>query len=535
MPNLNDVVKDPDFWGDQTSDADRKWTLSQVDKKFAGYGEAEQDRFIKNLNDNRQRNQQMQDKQHEERAAQVLPKIQESQQKKTMWEQAVAPLTQAVGRGVEVATEPLVGLSRMMNGEGASAAFGPETFSASHPPTANQVASNVVPQSPWQAGAMGAQFIPGLGAAGSAARLGPAATRVGAAALGGGALQGLLGSEGLLEGNTNAVGEALTGAAKGGATQAAGEGIGKLLGGATRIPGTGRAARIERGDSRNIQKAIGDIAPELAGQGKSVAKAGEFFTGTQGAKQAAGGAYEQGINKLEQELVRTTGSPYINTPELVDAFKRLAALAKNEPGLSGQIQQLAPNGTAGFLPSQVAKIVSLTGERLKAGQTGMGHLKDAAMDDLVQSVENSVPAGAKGILTATRAGYAKSAGLRELLKSAYTPGRKGYQFDMRKVQQALSTNPDLANRLSPSELQQLMSAATRGASNKPGLMDLGAGNIANVPGSPSKFSLAAAALRNLLRSGKHVGELPGTLPQGAKAGLGVATTATAGRKSRDED
>jgi hypothetical protein len=525
MPSLDDVLKDPDFWGDKTTDDDRKWALSQVDKKFATYSPTEQDRFIKNRAVARQQDQQQQAKEHEDRASQVLPKIQESQQKKTMWEQAVAPLTQAVGRGVEIATAPLVPLARLAQGEGAQS-FSPEYRTASHPPTAGQVGASVVPQTPWQAGAMAAQAVPGIRALGTGAR-------VASSAIGGGGLQALLGSQGLLEGGSQneAALEGLTGAAKGAGTQLAGEAAGKLLGAATRIPGTGRARRMAQADVSNVQRAVGDIAPEFGGAGRTTQQLGAFYTGTQGAKKAAGAEFEAGINALERQLLATQGHPYINVPELHVAFNRLAKIAKSEPGLDAQIQALAP-AQNGFLPEQVAKIISLTGERLKAGQTGMGHLKDAAMDDLVKAVESSLPSKAQNILTGVRAQYAKGVGLKELMEQAFTPGRKGYDFDMRKLQTALSENPDLANRIPAKDLEALLKAATRGKSGQPGFADLGAGNIASVPGSPSTFSLAAAALRNMLRSGKHIGELPGTISPRLKQLLGVSATSQASQQTK---
>lgn len=532
MPNLNDVLKDPDFWGDQTTDEDRKTVLSHVDKKFSSMGTDEKDRFLANLAATRQRQQKMDAEAHEARAQEVMPKIQNQEAKKTAFEQFVAPATNAVGAGIEAATSPLVGLARMIKGEGAGAAFGPETFTASHPETANQVASGIVPQSPWQAGAMAAQFIPGIGAASRAARLAPAVGRVAASGIGAAGLQGLLGTEGLLEGNTNPVGEAVSGGLKGAATQAAGEQVGKLLGGANRAI-RGRNTVISKGDVARVQGTVGGIVPEFAAAGKGPQQVGTFYTGGQGAEQAAGGAFKKGMDALEQKLVQETGQPYIDTPGLRNTYTQLARAVKNEPLLVPQIAKLSP-GPGGFLPSQAAEIVALARQHMNINPTAMGKVKQTGMDELVQEIEQALPRGAKGMFSSVRDAFAKAKGIQELMSPAFRPGKKGYQFDIARLQKDLSENPDLANRFAPGELEKLISAATRGASTKPGFMDIPAGKNTSVP-YPSKQGVMVASLRNLLSTGRHIGELPGTLPKGAKAGLGVAATATAGQKKRKQE
>lgn len=526
MANLNDVLQDPDFWGPETTDDDRKWTLGKVDKKFGAYGPAEQDRFLKNLAKTRSEQQQKEAKEHEAKAQVVLPKVENQQ---TMYELVVAPITAAVGLGLEQVGNVGVPLARMLQGEGLAESLNPrgivETMGAGGKAAEarKQAAGAVVPQTPWQAGAMGVQLIPGMGSVGTMGRIGASA---GAA----GALQGLLGKTGLVEGGTpgQAAGEAVSGALKGGATQAAGEVVGKALGGVQRIPGTGRSKRISEADYSRVQKTVGEIAPEYAGAGRKAAEGGVFYKGTHGAKEAAEQAFGGKLAQLEAELVKTQGHPYVNAPELVDAYKKLAALAKREPGLGKQIADLAPNGNLGFLPQQAAKIISLTGERLGGGQTGLGHLKNAAMDDLVAAVEAALPAG-QGILTAARSGFARSRGLEELMAPAFK-AKKGYGFDIRKLQEALSENPDLINRLGEPELKKLLAAATRGASTKPGFADVTLGQNVSIP-YPSWQGAAVAALRNLLTKSKHVGELPGTAPQWLKQLLGVATTGAVSSRS----
>lgn len=539
MANLNDVIKDPLFWDPGATDDDRKWTLSQVDNKFAGYGKAEQDRTLANMTKTYKEEQGRKQQQQVAVQQEVVPQMQMQQQKKTMWEQAVAPLTNAVGMGMEAATTPAVGLQRMMNGEGAGAAMGRDTWnSVGHGGDAatsrQQAGAGVVPQSPWQAGAMGAQFIPGLNAVGAATKLGPALTRVGASAIGAGGLQGLLGSKGLLEGGTNAeaAGEAAWGAVKGGGTQLAGEAVGKLAGGANRVA-RGRSNVIASGDANRVQKAVGEIAPEFKGAGKGAAELGSYYKGTMGAKNSIDKEFKQGIDRLEQALVREQGHPYIRSNLLMDTYKKLVKANKGEPLMEPALSRIRPQ-SGGFLPGDVAEIIGMARQNLKINPTAMGHAKQEGMDALIAEVEGAIPAGARGMLTATRGGMAKASALHEMIRPAFKSGqKKGYDFDINKLQEALNDNPELINRLSKSQLEQMFMAATRNASKGPGLADKAASSAsASMPYHPTFLAGLFAGARNMARRGKHVGDLPGTVPQGAKAGLGVAATAASSVKSR---
>jgi hypothetical protein len=154
------------------------------------------------------------------------------------------------------------------------------------------------------------------------------------------------------------------------------------------------------------------------------------------------------------------------------------------------------------------------------------------MDDLVAAIEKSLPPTAQGMFSGARGDYARAKGLQELLAPAYTAG-KGYAFDIRKLQQALSEDPSLLNRLGKNELEKLFEAATRGASKGPGWADKARGNV-SIP-YPSQQGAMVAALRNMMTKGRHVGELPGTLPQGAKAGLGIAATAATSSRNPNKE
>lgn len=530
MAKLDEVLKHPDFWGAETTDEDRKYVLNKVPEFKANYNPAQADIFLKNqrkvYDDNQRREQEAAQKRTmgvDQLRAQSAPTPPQ-----TMWQKAVAPVTAAVGRGVEELTKPLVPLARMIGGESPSAALegyaegGFQGAGGKAKESRNQAAGAIVPQTPWQAGAIGAQFVPGVGAAGAMGRV--AGSMVGA-----GALQGLLGEKGVVEGGSasDVAREAAGGLLKGGATQAAGEVAGKALGGAYRMPFTGRKARIANADSAAVQKAVGEVAPEFAGAGKNAAEAGAFFKGTHGATEAASGAFKGKLSALEAELNQVQGHPYINTPELVQAYRQVLKSVGKDPVLGPQMSALAPS-PQGFLPEQAAKIVSLTGQRLGANTTGLGHLKDQAMDDLVAAIERSLPQSAQGMLSAARGGYARAMGLQELLAPTYTAG-KGYAFDIRKLQQALSEDPSLLNRLGKSELEKLFAAATRGASKGPGWADKPQGNI-SIP-YPSQQGAMVAALRNLMTSGRHIGELPGTLSQGLKQLLGMGATSHVSSRS----
>lgn len=537
MANLNDALKDPDFWGPETTDDDRKWVLGKVDKNFRGYTPAQQDVFLKNLAKSRQDEQAREQQDQQQRAMAVAPKVQEQQ---TWFQRAVAPVTDVAGRAVEMATQPLVTAARYAQGEPLAAqttqvpgtgksitregalAGGPIGAGGVAGQTRQQVASNLVPQSPWQAGAVASQFIPGVGQAGSLAR-------IGAAAGGAGLLQGLLGAKGLVEGGTptQALQEGAVGAAKGGATQMVGEGVGKLLGaGARHTPGLGKA--VNNYEARQVQKGAAELAPELSGAGKTAADIGEFYK-QGGAQKATSDAFRAKLSELENSLINAQGHPYIDTPELRVAFRQI--VKSSDPVAANQVKEMAPTAF-GFTPDQVSKIVAMTRQRMSTGEGTALHMKDAAVDDLVASIEKSLPASLQGRYSAARGSVAKSSALQELMSAAFQPGPKGYKLDMPKLQEAVSNDPDLIKRLTKEGFGDLVQVITRGKTRQAGFADQPAGNWNFVP--VSSTGVKATLLKHLLQRYRYVGEKPLTAPPGVKAGLGVATTLTAGRKGRED-
>lgn len=524
--SMGDIIKDPDFWGPETTDDTRKAVLNTVPEFKQNYTAGQADIFLKNQRKAYDESQKREAGLKQQGAQDAQMGVQKQQ---TMWEKAVAPITNAVGMGMEYMTEPLVAGARLAQGEGMQALTTPIPRGAGGVAgqSRRQMAGAVVPQTPWQAGAMGVQFVPGMSAAGPMAR-------VAGSMVAGGGLQGLLGGKGLLEGGSleEAGKEAAGGVLKSGAAQASGEGVGKLLGGATRIPGTGRKGRIAQEDYKNVQKTVGEIAPELSRAGKTAAQDGTFYKGTKGAEEASLGAYTAKMHHLEGELNRATNSPYIKSPDLGAAFGHLQKrLGKNSVYVD-QLQALKPN-QGGFLPEQAKEILSLLRDTMKLDNTATGKFNQDALNNLVQKIEATLPASARGLFTAAREESGQSIALQELLGPAFSTG-KGYAFDIRKLQEALSNNPDLINRIKLPELQKLFAVATRGASKGPGWADKMPGTNVSVP-YPSWQGGAVATLRNLLQSGKHVGELPGTLSQSLKRLLGVAATSNVSSRSAPKE
>lgn len=534
--NLNDALNHPDFWAPDTTDDDRKFALSQADKTFASKPPSEQDSILANFAKTRQKSQAREQQDRQQREQNYAPKVQQQQ---TWFQSAVAPLTEAVGRGVEMATNPLVTAARYAQGEPLAAqttevpgtgmsytregalAGGPVGAGGVAGQTRTRVASNIVPQSPWQAGAIGAQFIPGVGQAGTLAR-------VGAAAGGAGLLQGLLGEKGLAEGGSlgEAGKEAGIGMVKGGATQAAGETLGKFMGvGARHTPGLGTA--VNNAEARKVAKGAAELSPELAGAGRTSADIGTFYK-MGGAEEAIGNQFKNKLGALERELTDIQGHPYIDTNELRVAYKAIAKGA--DPVAKAEVDKLAPT-PFGFTPEQVAEIVSLTRERMTKGEGTSLLFRHNSVKNLVSSIEASLPPSAQGIFSAGRAAVAKGSAIQELLASAFKPSNKGYQIDMPKLQTAISESPELANRLTQQGFGDLVQAVTRGATRKPGFADQPAGNWNFVP--VSSTGVKATLLKHLLQRYRYVGQKPLTVPPGAKAGMGVAATQYAGSKSGD--
>lgn len=519
MAKVDDVLKDPDFWHKDTTDDDRLFALENNDPKFKILGRERQTEWLKGRRKTYDENSAREQKEQQGRAQEFTPKAQEQQ---TIYQRIVAPLTEYVGQGIEAATAPLVPLARMGQGESAKAAFSPRGMAESvgHGGVAGQTRTNVgaavVPQSPWQAGAMAAQAIPGVGAL-------SAPLRVGASAAGAGGLQALLGEKGAVEGGgiSDVAKEGVVGALKGGVTQAAGEVFGKAVGAGRRHqPGAGTLKA--NSDAGRVNRAAGEISPEFRGD-RTAQEAGAFYQGTQGAQKAAEGQFGRKIQAIPDRQ--------LSTPLLRDAYDKIVSQFKNEPMLADEIAKLAPNAQSGtWTADQVARIVSLTGKRLSGGDGTLGHMKNKAMDALVAEVERM---GGKG-LGAARDGYARSMGLKDVLSKMFDPGKGGFRMDSNKLQELLSSSPDLIDQIGPSGLEKLFLAATRGASKGPGLADQPAKGASSLYMPRSLTNIALKGMEKLLGRSHKVGEKPMTMSQGFKQKSGVATTAITSSNNPNE-
>src|SRR3990170_1742199 len=209
-----DILTDPEFskWDRSTQLA----IMGKYDKDFKAKTIDEQNKFIDNYLKN----------------------------DKGIFKSVVESAAKVVGRGFEQVTEPLVTGQRLLNRDEPISQImggGPRPATA-HPPTAQRVGEGVIPQEPWQAGAIaGSMAIPGISAIGPIAKGAPALSKfmssgkalprvIGATAGGemGGQVSGLQTGEGGL---------------KGGLAQSAGEVLGKLVGVARRSA-PGKATRI---------------------------------------------------------------------------------------------------------------------------------------------------------------------------------------------------------------------------------------------------------------------------------------------------
>lgn len=526
----SDALGDPDF--QQSKPETQRDILRKLDK--AGWGtkpDQEIDAFIKKVQPSWQR-----DAQQAATVAQEQQVQPPSSDKMTTFSKIVKPITSAVGQGMEALTQPLVPLARMLNGEGIVDAYSPEShMSIGHGGRAAQTretaAAGVVPQTPWQAGAMASQMIPGVGAMG-------AAGRVAGAAAGAGALQGLLGEKGLAEGGgiEDAQKEALLGGAKGAGTQVVGNILGKLAGGAYRAPFTGRGERIANADAQNVLKTAESISPAFKGAGKNTSEAGTFIKGTPSVENAAGANMDKTLTALESGLLASTGKPYVSSALLTDAYKdilksQMAKKLVHQDTMAG----LRPNANGEFLPSQARDILKILREQMALNPDAAGHRNQEVLNRIVQQIEGGIPAAYKGLFTKSQGDYAKAMGLQEMLAQAFAPSGTGFKFSMKDLQTALASAPKLAEQLGPDNLAKLLRTASRGLSDKPGFVDKAAGNV-SVP-YPTVTGATVAALRNMLTRGKYIGQLPGTVPNAARAGLGVAATgaASAANRAQRED
>lgn len=534
MANLNDVLKDPDFWGPETTDDDRKFALSQVDKKFKDYAPAQQDIFLKNQARLKQEEDQR-ETQRKQAGLQVAQEGEAKQAPQSLFNKYIAqPLNNVVGQGMEALASPFVPIARMAQGESPSAAFtGNEaTLGAGGVAKSSResAASAVVPQEPWQAALYAAGPVAGrLGAAAPA--LSGVLGRVGtAAALGG--LGELAGGD--ME--QSALSRTLKGAGKAGAVAAIPEAVAGVSGKLARMNITGGRGRVAEEDARQLARGIGELAPEynvptprpgMPFQGKkSGEKLAQFFEGGQ-AQKISQQAWQREAAQMDADLLSRQTPTWIKDPELEAAYKVIAK-AYNKPGLQ-VAQRVAPDPHMGFKPSQAAEVLALYRDALGVRSPNIkGHITQEGIDNLAAKVAAQLPPDIAQKFIALRANFAKQSAVRELMDKAFAGSSKGGQLKMEEVQKAIE-DPELASRLGAGgkKLRDIV-MRTKNAPFKSVDQPVNPGQYMPYPSAPG---LGIFGARQVVHGGKYVGK-PFTAPVGERGALRNLLTAGASKTSK---
>ena len=520
----SDALADPAFR--QATPDTQRFALRQLDAK--GWGskpDEEIDAFIKKLKP-------AWDKENQTNAAiaqqvQTLPAP--SVPQKSRFKRLVAPVTEAVGRGMEAATVPAVGLSRMLQGEPAGQAFGKETFaSVGHGGAAQKSRTEfgeaLVPQEAWQAGAM-ALPVGGklLGAGPAVAKLGSLG-RIGL----GGALAG--GAHAAVEGGT--FGEQATSAAKGAGANVAGEMLGRALG-----PIRRHAPGAKRRISDEGAGAFMDVAGESS---RAAIPAG---LGGKGASQRLVGeqATDVAQSRIEQELHRNLQAVQAQFQPgqgfwspILDRYYRSLGGTTDEASTK-VFNALRPDPHGQWNADQVMELIAKAKDdimKTKMDSTGKvagswakvsTDLVRDVVDQLKFHLQNTAagranPAVGTGLEAARRA-YAKGQAVRDMLQTPalMSPTARGPRFEQRAAEEMLrKEGPRLIRELGRPAYDKLVDTVTRGGGL--GAVDVPAGNWAT-PG----MSVWWTTLRNLARGPAQYAGAPGrrpmTTPQGRKSDL----------------
>jgi hypothetical protein len=501
--NLGELFSDEDF--QKSSPETQRWAAQQVDKTFASSDQATQDKLLDGFN----KKQQTMDRN--------VPKVQENIGR-SLFNQARDAATHYVANSLETLTAPAVPLARMAQGESPGAAFSqPFRPVTETTPGAGAVeaARNIVPQSPWQVGALAAGGLAGkvLPAAG-------ALTRVLAAGAGGGGAEALTGG--------NPVG----GAAAGMGAQTAGEVIPGLTGFLRRHVGRAgqNVADLEAG---NVARAAAGASPTFEGALKPQSTLSSMLGGAAPGQaqrlgqfavhEAPGAAHTEFQNALGQlDSALSVRGIRINTPELQQAYQYAVRDLRRKPGMGGVLADLAP-AHGGWDADQAAQILTKVREGIvgrNPGDTTLGKRQaQTAVENIMDSIEQSLPKDLQGILKGARGNYARNMGLQEILEGGMKESPHGYRPDMKQIQQAAS-DPEAARRM-PNEIGALRQALSRGASSAPGYADMGSRGVPLIPASPTglKFGL----LRQLLTGGHaYAGAKPFTPGVPVRRAVGYA-------------
>lgn len=526
--NVQELTADPDFWAPDTTDADRSFALSKVDKKFAAADPTTQAKLLKSLGDQNRQGQQVAQKE-----------MAGAEQNQSIFNKYIAqPLNNIVGMGMEAASSGAIPFARMAQGEPMKQAFDlrgiTDTIGAGGvaQQTREQAAMPVVPQEPWQAallatGPLGKALAPAVPALGAATKTGMAARSLLAGGLG-------AAGEAALGDQSQSVGQrALLGGLKAGAMQGGMEAIGGLSSFLDRhLPGA--KARINAEDVGRVQEAAGKTAPELAlPKGTSPANVGQFYEGN-GAKVAAEQAFANKVEPLDD--IVSQNPKWIHSQELYKAWRTLVKQYKDKPGGTDLLLDIAPDPVKGFLPSQAAKILARTREALVGGgnERMSGHMAQEMVDNVLMDVIRNMPADQAKVFLQAREGFASAAAVRELFGGAFKPGNKGWQLDMRGPQQAIE-GADITRRL-PEGGKTLREALMRGKGAPPGSADVYPGEGQYMP-YPSAKGVGVFAGRKIFHGNKYVGQKPLSTPPGktAKAGaLGALLTGKASHSGQEE-
>lgn len=520
----SDALADPAFR--QSSPEMQRFALRELDTK--GWGpkpDEEIDAFIKKLKP--AWDQENQTNATIAQQVQTLPPP--SVPQKSRFKRAIAPVTEAVGRGMEVGTTPFVGLSRMLQGEPAGQAFGKETFaSVGHGGAAQKSRTEfgeaLVPQEAWQAGAM-ALPVGGklLGAGPAVAKLGSLG-RIGL----GGALAG--GAHAAIEGGT--FGEQALSAAKGAGANVAGEMLGRALGPIRRhAPGAKRRISDEgAGAFMNVagESSRAAIPAGLGGKGAAQRLVGEQAT-------------DVAQSRIEQELHRNLqavqaklqpGQGFFSP--ILDRYYRQLGGTTDEASTK-VFNALRPDRYGQWNADQVTQLIAFAKDDIMktkmdpTGKVASAWSKVAA--DLVRDVVDELkfhlqytaagranPAAGTG-LEAARKSYGTGQAVRDMLQTPalVTPTPSGPRYQQRAAEEMLrKEGPRLIRELGRPAYDKLVDTVTRGAGL--GAVDTPASSWAT-PSMSAKWTM----LRNIFRGPAQYAGAPGrrpmTTPQGKKSDL----------------
>ncbi len=531
MADIKTITSDPDFWAPDTTDEQRSFVLSKNDKNFAAADKATQAKLLKSLSDNNRQGAQIGQKE-----------IGASEQNQSWFNRTIAqPLNNVVGQAIETATQPLVSAARYAQGEPLGAqttqvpgtgqsytregalAGGPVGAGGVAKTSREQTAAAVVPQEPWQAALYAAgpagKALGGVAPVlGATTKLGSLA-RIGLGAGLGAAGEAAMGATSNPEG-PGALSRALQGGAKAGAMSAVPEAVAGLSGLIGRHA-PGATARIAAEDQGRTAKAVGETVPEFAGANPKGPAYGQYFQGGKAASDAEA-AFARRVEPLD-DVVSQWGNQsgkWIKSDELKKAYGVVEKMYRDKPGGEAFLKDIQPDPYMGFLPSQAAKILARYREAVvgSGNERMSGHIAQGLVDEVLQDVVRSMPAGAGEAFLKAREGFAAASSVRDVMDKAFQRTQKGYIFDPRGPQTAIEEAGN--TRRLPEAGAKIREAVMRGKNTPPGSIDVMAKNSGYVP-FPSVHGLEAAAVKYGTHGRKFVGQKPLTAPVSERGALGA--------------